>query len=303
MSGAPQPRAATEFSVWGCRGSRNLVPSRSAIGNNTSCYSARSGSELFVFDAGRGLAALGYALWERPSLRQVRRVSVLVSHAHMDHWEGLKDVDWFWRRDNGLEVEILGPQEALQAIRSGFGHPSYVALDLLADGTVAALRYQALDSRESRSLGGWGLTTGPLNHYSGPDTDRQVLSAIGFGLTAPDGARIAYLCDHEPTRETAEVERELLRGAHLAVYDAHFPDIKDHAHGHGSQEHAARMAREFPRVLVLAGHHGPLRSDEEIQTAFARHGRGLANFQLAVEGATHVFGGAEAGFGRSESRP
>ena len=76
---------------------------------------------------------------------------------------------------------------------------------------------------------------------------------------------------HEPHPETREVEERLLWQSHLAVYDAHFADIRQHAHGHGSQEHAAFMAREHPGTLVLGGHHGPIFSDTEIRAAYRRH--------------------------------
>ena len=37
-----------QFDVWGCRGSRNLVPNRSSIGNRTSCYSILGPDSLVV---------------------------------------------------------------------------------------------------------------------------------------------------------------------------------------------------------------------------------------------------------------
>jgi len=80
------------------------------------------------------------------------------------------------------------------------------------------------------------------------------------------------------------MELRILATAHLVVMDAHFPDIEDHAFGHGSIEHAAEMARQFPRLLVLAGHHAPMLSDDQLRDASQRHGEGLANFRLAVEG-------------------
>ena len=81
------------------------------------------------------------------------------------------------------------------------------------------------------------------------------------------------------------MEERLLGKSHLAVYDAHFPDIRQQAHGHGSQEHAAHMARVHPELIVLAGHHGPTLSDAEIRSGHRRHRKGVPNFRLAVEGA------------------
>jgi ribonuclease BN (tRNA processing enzyme) len=282
-SGAP-----TEFEVWGCRGSRSFLPSRSSIGNNTSCYSLLHGSDLVVLDAGRGLSSLGWAMVKRVALRKVERVHVLVSHAHLDHWEGLKDVEWFWRKVS-LDVHILGSAQAVRAIQTAYGHPLYVNLELLAAGRLRSVQYQTLEAGDTRAIDGWGIETAPLHHYSGDDHDRQWLDTLGFRVTAPDGATLAYVCDHEPHPGTREVEERLLRGSHLAVYDAHFADIQQHAHGHGSQEHAAGMAREHPNLTMLAAHHGPTLSDREIRAAFRRHRRGAPNFRLAVEGAAWRF--------------
>jgi hypothetical protein len=219
----------------------------------------------------------------------VTTIHLLVSHAHLDHWEGIKDADWFWRKHNGLEVRILGSRQALQAIRTAYSHPLYVDLKLLARTTVDEVGYVPLRAGESRRLGPFALRTDALHHYSGELRNPRRLDTLGFRLKAPDGAEVAYLSDHEPTSTTGGVERRLLRGAHVAVVDAHFANAEQHAHGHGSQEYAAGLARTHPRTLVLAGHHGPVQTDVQIRAARARHGRGVPNFALAVEGASYVF--------------
>ncbi len=278
-----------QFDVWGSRGSRSLVPARSAIANNTACYSVLGGAELVVFDAGRGLAALAHALSADPRFAGVTAVHILVTHAHMDHWEGLKDAEWFWRRGNGLAVRVLACTEALDAIRAGYAHPGYVPLDLLAKNTVAGLEYHAVAVGEERRIGRWTLRCAPLNHYSGEASNPSVLCTLGFRLEAEGGPVIAYISDHEPTPATRDVELQMLAGAHLAVYDSQFSDIAQQVHGHGSQEHAARMAREHPGVLILAGHLGATISDAEIRDAQQRHAAGLPNYDLAAEGVTYLW--------------
>jgi len=290
MGGLPRVSGTgTEFEVWGCRGSRSFVPARSAVGNQTSCYSIRQGPDLLVLDGGRGLVALGSALFADARFRSVRRVRVLVSHSHLDHWEGLKDAEWFWRKGRSLEVTVLGTAQALRAIRTAYGHPSYVTLELLAAGTNCRVSYEEMEPGEERRAGGWRIRTQPLYHYSGDEHARDWLDTLGFHVTAPDGATVAYLCDHEPHSGSREVERALLTEAHLAVYDTHWLHARHHAHGHGSVEHAAAMARDFPDTLLLAGHHGPTRGDAEIRSAYRRYGRGLPNFRLAVEGEAFRF--------------
>jgi len=298
MPPANAPARQLAFDAWGCRGSRNFAPALSRIANRTSCYSLVLGEDILVFDAGRGLGALGHALRHEAGLQGVRRVHVLVTHAHMDHWEGLKDVEWFWRPGNGLEVVLYATAEAQGAMRRGFEPPAYVPLELLAQGTVASFRRETLEAGSRLRLCGGELTTYSLNHYSGSAATHREIDTLGYRFALPGGPVVAYVSDHEPTAATWDTERALVGDAHLAVYDAHFPDVKSHMHGHGSQEHAAAVARHFPGTLVLAGHHGPLFEDRELQASFEHFGAGLDNFSLAVEGARYVWSG-----GRFEPEP
>ena len=147
-SGSP-----TEFEVWGCRGSRSFVPLRSAIGNNTSCYSLLHGRDLVVLDAGRGLAALGWAMARRAAFRKVERAHVLVTHAHLDHWEGLKDAEWFWRKGT-LDVSIHGSAQAVRAIQTAYEYPLYVNLEMLAAGRVRSVRFETLEAGRPAAVDG-----------------------------------------------------------------------------------------------------------------------------------------------------
>ncbi len=272
------------FDVWGCRGSHNIVPARSRVGNNTACYSLLRGEDLYVLDAGRGLLVLGHAMTQDVRFQHVRNIHVLISHAHLDHWEGLKDVEWFWRRDNGLHLSVYGTEQAIGAIRRGYSHPAYVALDILAMGTAASLRFEVLKKGEQRRLGALDVGTFSLNHYSGGSGNRvRRLDTLGFRLATPEGVVVAYLSDHEPTPRTARGERGVLAGSHLALYDAHFAELREHRFGHGSQEHAAGMARQHEGTLVLAGHHGPMYTDDALFENHQRHSHGAPNFELALE--------------------
>lgn len=278
------PAPAVRFDVWGCRGSRNLVPEQSRIGNRTSCYSLRVGADVVVFDAGRGLAALSHALRSDAAYRGVRHVHVLISHAHSDHWEGLRDADWFWHAGSGVAVRVVANEEALGAIRAGYRHPSYVALELLASTTRTELAFETLATGGGKTGPGWTLRTAALNHYSGNGSARRRLDTMGFQVAVDGGPTVAYLSDHEPTPRTRRTEALLTGEAQLALFDSHFGDRRQQMHGHGSQEHAASVARRQPGLLVLAGHHGPALTDRQILAARRRHAHGLRNYALAIEG-------------------
>jgi hypothetical protein len=158
----------------------------------------------------------------------------------------------------------------------------------LARGTLRSLRLASLRTRERRKIGPLTVETFPLTHYSGGHGARKrPLETSGFRLSAPGGPRVAYVSDHEPSAGTRALEQEMLEGAQLAVFDAHFEDVKDQRYGHGSREHTARVARHHPGTLVLAGHIAPMFSDATLRRSVRRHARGVRNFGLAVEGSRY----------------
>jgi phosphoribosyl 1,2-cyclic phosphodiesterase len=282
------------FQVWGARGSRNTVGS--SIGNHTSCYSLAVGAHLYVFDAGSGLLPLSAAVAQDPLMRAVTHVHLLISHAHWDHWEGVKDAEWMWRKKNGLNLTIMGPKEALDTMHRSCLPPAFVELDVLAIGTLNTLSFVDLKAGEGVAPGTASLEPLVLNHYSGIPSARRDLTTLGYRLRVQDGPTIAYLCDHEPTDQTREMEDDAFTGADLAIVDASFAEASQHAFGHGSVESAAAMARRFPDVQVLAAHHGPTHSDADIKDAMSRHGAGLKNFALASEGLSEVWDSSSGRF-------
>ncbi len=275
---------AIELQVWGCRGGRNAYGSR--IGNLTSCYAVRAGGELFVLDAGRGLGALSEAVLrgDDASLAGVARVHVLVTHAHVDHWEGIRDAAWQWAPHNGLALTVYGPREAIAAIHRGLEPPSFVPLDVLARGTLATLTWVELAAGATLALPGATLSTVELHHYSGVAPERRYLDTLGYHLAIDGGPRVSYLCDHEPTAQTRATEDGLLATSDVALVDANYGELAEHAFGHGSLAYAADLACRHPRTWVLATHHGPLRSDEAIEDGLRRHGASCPNLAVAREG-------------------
>ncbi len=291
-----------DFDVWGCRGSRGLEPGRSRFGTRTACYSLLLDEDLAVFDAGRGLASLASTMERQARFGRVRRVHVLLSHAHMDHWEGLKDADWFWRRDRPLDVLLLGSEEAIRTVERAYAAPSYVPIPQLVEGSPVRFATRTLAAGEELDLGPFRVRAAALLHHSGNGASRRAVDTLGFRVDAPGGASVAYVSDHQPPPDGGGPEEALIAGASLAVADAHFCARTEERHGHGSHEFWASAARRHPGTLVVAGHLGPLLLDAQIRAAALSYGRGLPNYVVAREGDAFRWRRRERRFARKGER-
>src|SRR5262249_18522497 len=67
-----------------------LIPGPGPVryGGNTTCVEVRADGELIVLDAGSGIRPLGLAL-EKEFRTQPIKLSLLITHAHWDHIQGL----------------------------------------------------------------------------------------------------------------------------------------------------------------------------------------------------------------------
>src|SRR5262245_14126844 len=80
---------AMELTFWGVRGSIPTPgPGTVRYGGNTSCVEVRCGDEIIILDAGTGLRPLGQSLLAEFKRRPLN-LTLLVSHTHWDHIQGL----------------------------------------------------------------------------------------------------------------------------------------------------------------------------------------------------------------------
>jgi phosphoribosyl 1,2-cyclic phosphodiesterase len=95
---------------WGVRGSYP-VPGAETVryGGNTACVEVRAGGRSIILDAGTGIIGLGRDLLRRSALiGKSISTTVLFSHLHHDHTQGLPFFSPFYERS--AEIKIFGPQ-------------------------------------------------------------------------------------------------------------------------------------------------------------------------------------------------
>ncbi len=249
--------------VWGARGSVPTPgPDTWRYGGNTSCVQVTlaDGSTL-VLDAGTGIRPLGLTM-PAPD----RPVHILLTHLHLDHIQGLMFFAPMFNPDS--EIVIWGP-----------AHPSApeaplrdrIARYLSAPLTPVEVRELPCDVsfRECEgaewSIGGATIRACAVSHR-GP--------TLGFRIEE-DGAVLTYIPDHEPALG-ADLNAlgdewisglELARDADLLLHDAQYTAAQYPHHlgwGHSAIPDALCFARRAKARRLLAFHHEPVHSDEEM---------------------------------------
>lgn len=277
---------------WGVRGSIP-VPGRatSRYGGNTSCVEVRPAGEApIIIDAGTGLRRLGKALMEESFGDGRGSASLLISHTHWDHVQGLPFFSPLYRAGNQIQIFARQRDTHLEAVFSQQHGAPYFPVPLSA--MQADMRFHALTEGASFSLGRARITSTRLNHPS---------VALAYRIEV-DGAAVVYCADTAPFTDllfgtefvtsppaldqplapevAAELDRmragvvALARNADLLIYDTQFTHaeyrLRPHW-GHSHPDDAIAIARDAGARRLCLFHHAPLRSDDDNDAILAKY--------------------------------
>ncbi len=264
---------------WGVRGSiPSPSPETTRYGGNTSCVEVRVGDHILILDCGSGLRAFGASLSAEFKTRGFN-ATVLISHTHWDHIQGLPFFAPAYAERNHLR--IFAPpggrtrvQKALNTQMDPIHFPFRFA-DLPGIAGVDELPKGGME------FGELSVQTMNLNHPGG---------CAGFRFEAA-GTSVAYLPDHEPfyshtlarkgTSEQQNAQAELVkfvRGCDLLILDtqydeAEYPKRIGWGHGCIADSVATAIAADVGELVCF--HHDPAHSDAKINEMISR-GRQLA---------------------------
>ena len=269
--------SSTRVKLWGVRGSIPVPgPGTLRYGGNTSCVEVRADGEIIVLDTGSGVRLLGLAL-EKEFGAQPIKLSLLSTHAHWDHIQGLP---FFWPAyEEENEIQLLG----YKGVGGGFG--AILARQMAAPFFPVRLRdlpckltIQELNEMEFH-IGAVRVTSKFVNHPG---------NCVGYRLFTRSGS-ISFVPDNEPyefrklhaaacaraspeqARKFAISERaklvEFLNGSDLLLLDAQYTDEEYQEHigwGHGSLSTTVAMAVDAKVRKLLLFHHDPNHDDAMI---------------------------------------
>ena len=268
----------------GCRGSTPAPgPATVRYGGHTSAIALATddGPPTLLLDAGTGLANL-------PGLvgPEGFRGALLLTHLHWDHTHGLPfspatdhpkaAVDCFLPAQDAPAAEVLA--QAMSPPHFPIG----------PEGLRGAWTFSGLEEGVVEA-GGFEVLAREIPHKGG--------RTYGYRVTGPDGRSLAYLPDHMPTAnglgETGygtlhEAAATLAQGVDVLVHDAQYtteelPSL--HTFGHAAIDYAVMLSRVAGVGRLLAFHHAPSRTDDELDrlaerfagaATFAREGAELA---------------------------
>ncbi len=245
-----------------------------AIGHgcNTPCIEItdeRTGATL-ILDAGSGIVGLGPALTGDP-----RPVSLLLTHYHWDHLQGLPFFATLYQP--GWETTIFAP--ALAVHERGW-------LDTMFKSPFFPVPYEHLPNRPHQrmiapgevTIDGFEIAALMLNHPGG---------ALAYRVRGVTGDFV-YATDHE--FGDPDFDRplgEFVRGAAAVVLDAHYTPRELPQHrgwGHSDWRQCAEFAAAHDVGGLWLFHHMPGRTDQELVRIRTDARRIFAATETASEG-------------------
>ena len=268
---------STRVKFWGVRGSIP-VPGSSTVGygGNTSCVEVRADGELIILDAGSGMRELGKSLREEFGDRPIR-LTLLISHFHWDHIQGLPFFEPAYDEKNSLRVlGFEGAQAGLAAVLAMQMETTFFPVSLRdLSRTVSIEELREMDFSN-------GKVTAKAHYLNHPGI------CMGYRLNTSNGS-IAFLPDNEPydvlkvsqagpdSSDVSEARAfaagtrakliEFLRGVDILIIDTQYTD-EEYAQkvgwGHGSLSSVVSLAVDAEVHRLFLFHHDPNHGDKKI---------------------------------------
>ena len=265
---------------WGVRGScPSPGPETASVGGNTSCVEVVAGDTRIALDAGTGLRRLGADLLARS--RGPVELTVLLSHVHWDHIQGLPFFAPIYVP--GTRLRLAGGVTGTplpDTLRRQMSAPTFPVdwNDLPAERSYVELR----DGMTTR-IGDALVRTARANH---PD-------AVFAYRVEHEGRAVVYATD---TEHYACVDPRLValaRDADVLVYDAQYLP-EEYAGkvgwGHSTFEAGAALARAANVAKLVLFHHDPGRTDDAVAAIESRARAMFDDVVAAREGMTIELG-------------
>ena len=225
-------------------------------GQQTSCFLLEAGEHLIMLDAGTGVSNLGLAA---EVLKRHDRMSVLLSHYHLDHLVGLMYLKRFAAH---LRVDVFGPGKPVYPQSTSAYVSDLLQSDLYSSGPCGFAREVHYHDYGGQDFSVCGLPVAVrAQSHSSPSFELRVSDFVTYATDTS--------FDTEAWQECAP--------SRLLLHECWQLGAEDPRHTSVSALAAGLPRERFDRVLLI--HHNPAwDADErtEVEQIAAQRGIGLA---------------------------
>lgn len=268
---------------WGVRGSIASPGQDTAeVGGNTSCVELTCGDTRIVLDAGTGLRSLGNHLLATGAAgpgRDPFSLTLLLSHYHWDHIQGLPFFVPVYMRDTNLT--IVGGQNGVMSVRETLERQmSAPNFPVRFDEVGARIGTREVKLGETFDVGAAKVRVGKGNHPGG---------VVAYRVEH-EGKSVVYATDTEHFACVDPALKTLCEGANVLIYDAQYSPDEYKAKvgwGHSTYVAGADLARAAGVETLVLFHHDPMRSDAGV-AELETHARGLFRATIAAREGTEM---------------
>jgi phosphoribosyl 1,2-cyclic phosphodiesterase len=252
---------------WGVRGSIPAPgPDTIRYGGNTACVSidTKSGG-LVIIDMGTGLMHLGNTLMAGPFGKGQGKATILLSHTHWDHIQGLGFFPPVFI--GGNQFTVWGPGQSstvLEAILEGQMDPNFSPLQSLKNFSA---KFDVHAAKCGTTFEAEGLQVTAREHAHGSTT------AMAFKIVE-DGKTFIYASDvGQPFPNTPPTEETIayFRGADVLLHDTTYRPQEQATRrnrGFSSYEDAAHVATLANVGRLVMFHYDQDYSDDDVDAMF-----------------------------------
>ncbi len=255
---------------WGVRGSIPAPgPETNRYGGNTACVSVTSANgDLVIIDMGTGLMHLGNSLMTGAFGKGQGRASILLSHTHWDHIQGLGFFAPVFIGGNQFTVWGPGPYgsaEMLEEILEGQMDPNFSPLQTLKNFSAT---FEVKAAPVTGTFEAGGMTISAREHPHG------ATSALAFRIEEA-GRSFVYASDVGQPEADAPPTAEAVafyRGADVLLHDTTYhPDDQATRRNRGfsTYEDAAAAAAAAGVKRLVTFHYDQDYSDDDVDALVA----------------------------------
>lgn len=257
--------------IHGARGTIAASSTRKLrYGSNTSCLEINVDNRIIIIDMGTGCYELGKNMITRPE----RHATILISHFHYDHVQGIPTFAPFFNPSFKFDVysetrRSLGVKAQLESYMSSPYYP------ITPSAFTADIKYHDFSAPSCLLINDdIKISTMRSNH---PDI------STAFKISW-NGKSLVYLIDYEHPQKGVE---DFVFGADLLFYDAQYTPSEYPNYvgfGHSTWEAGVQLAKQCCVKSIVLFHHDPSRSDEKLDIIGQIAKSHFTNCEVAQEG-------------------